>query len=591
MKTLCALFLALLLPEGLLTQKCGESVASRIVGGTKANTKQYPYYTGLIRKHNFNRTMSLACGGSLIRSNKVLTAAHCYDKSKTYWMTEYVAVFDIQDRCNRQYGGSSDIIHVEMHPLWNTNTFNCDLAIATLKDNVQYDTICLSPKGYNNYPTSAYIIGLGRTHENGSAATVCHLLQIYITIFTRDTCLTTDMAGIVQRRAGIVCAGDLEGTRSSCQGDSGGPLIRVERDVHYLQGIVSTGVGCGRRNSPGIYSDVTAHRIWIDRVLKKASQTNPASGARPTDWEEGQLLNMPGRRFIAIFSICLAALSTYAQFTDLGSLGGSPFFQEQFRCPFCYCGRTMRVEDGWGRIVGGWPTKPREYPWMVALVTKEKNRLFCGASIISDIYVLTAAHCVRGKRRTEIQVVLSDGDHVDMEPGMAERRDIARIIVHKEFHQPRRYNNDIALLKLTSAIKIGFERPPVCLPIPGHSFAGDMGRVLGWGLTAENGTKSSWLQEASVPILSSKSCSSLSGFMSITPGMMCAAPLSGGVDACQGDSGGPLLVQEDDGRIVIAGIVSWGIGCARPNKPGIYTRVNHYIQWIVDHTKDGCYCF
>ncbi|XP_014253144.1 transmembrane protease serine 9 [Cimex lectularius] len=278
MKTLCAIFLALLLPEGLLTEKCGESVASRIVGGTVANTRQFPYYTGLIRKKYFNRTLSLACGGSLIRSNKVLTAAHCYDKSEPNWMDEYVAVFDIRDRCKRQYDGFSDITYVDMHPLWNTNTKNCDLAIATLQENVKYDTICLSPKGYNKYPTSAYVVGLGLTEEEGTTENVCNLLQINIQIFTRETCMGTVMAGILQRRTGILCAGVLSGQFDSCQGDSGGPLIRVERGVHYLQGVVSTGAGCGRANSPGIYADVTAHRIWIDRVLKKTPQTNPAPG-------------------------------------------------------------------------------------------------------------------------------------------------------------------------------------------------------------------------------------------------------------------------------------------------------------------------
>uniref|UniRef100_A0A146M4M7 Trypsin-1 n=2 Tax=Lygus hesperus TaxID=30085 RepID=A0A146M4M7_LYGHE len=178
-----------------------------------------------------------------------------------------------------------------------------------------------------------------------------------------------------------------------------------------------------------------------------------------------------------------------------------------------------------------------------------------------------------------------------MSPGTADRRNVVAIKAHEEFHQPRAYNNDVALLKLEKPVALTNDRPPMCLPQPGQSFAGEMARVVGWGLTSENGTRSSWLLEADVPILNQRTCKGLSGFMTITDGMLCASPLDGGVDACQGDSGGPLLIKEEEGRTAIAGIVSWGIGCGRPNKPGIYTRVNHYLDWIVRNTQDGCFCY
>lgn len=156
----------------------------------------------------------------------------------------------------------------------------------------------------------------------------------------------------------------------------------------------------------------------------------------------------------------------------------------------------------------------------------------------------------------EIEVVLSEGNHIDMKPDMAERRRLFYALIHPHFNNPRRYNNDIALLRLDRPLRIN--RTPICLPDPGRgelslfcniyfrnisfmqnvdilgrTYSGEMAQVLGWGLTSENGTKSSSLLKATVPILSKTTCASLSGFMKITDGMMCASPLAGGVDACQ----------------------------------------------------------
>lgn len=79
----------------------------------------------------------------------------------------------------------------------------------------------------------------------------------------------------------------------------------------------------------------------------------------------------------------------------------------------------------------------------------------------------------------------------------------------------------------------------------------------------------------------------------ITDNMMCAGYISeGGKDACSGDSGGPLQTTFDEqpGQYQLAGIVSWGVGCARPQSPGVYTRVNQYLRWLGSNTPGGCHC-
>ena len=104
--------------------------------------------------------------------------------------------------------------------------------------------------------------------------------------------------------------------------------------------------------------------------------------------------------------------------------------------------------------------------------------------------------------------------------------------------------------------------------------------VTGWGATAEGGTISSRLMKASVPYVRNKACNSNQAYRGrIRRGMMCAGRTDGGVDACQGDSGGPL-VWRSGSRPILVGIVSFGEGCARKLKYGVYTRVSHYRDWI-----------
>lgn len=113
--------------------------------------------------------------------------------------------------------------------------------------------------------------------------------------------------------------------------------------------------------------------------------------------------------------------------------------------------------------------------------------------------------------------------------------------------------------------------------------------IAGWGTTSENGSESTVLKKAKVPIISNNQCKA-TGLKGITSKMLCAGRLlKGGVDSCQGDSGGPLMVA-DNKRYVLGGIVSFGEGCARPKSPGVYTRTTKFLEWIKMTANAGCYC-
>ena len=146
------------------------------------------------------------------------------------------------------------------------------------------------------------------------------------------------------------------------------------------------------------------------------------------------------------------------------------------------------------------------------------------------------------------------------------------------------YNNDIALLRLASPLT-GFNETmiPVCLPTSSSNFpAGTNCSVTGWGRTQQSGFVSNQLRVAHVPIIDHAICKKQyleSTGDIVTDRMICAGFQEGKIDSCKGDSGGPLVCQQQ-GRYVLAGAVSWGVGCAQRGKPGVYTDIKDFIQWI-----------
>ena len=238
--------------------------------------------------------------------------------------------------------------------------------------------------------------------------------------------------------------------------------------------------------------------------------------------------------------------------------------------------RTMSEEEvklGGRRIVGGEKTDIKDHPWQVALnVHKGGQTYLCGGSIIARQWVLTAAHCFAtnlppAQVRTKSGVTnYASGNWVDVD----------RLLVHENFDAST-YANDIALVMPRS--------PPngrvVPLMAAGASLrVGQSLEVTGWGATSETGDSSRDLLKGSVPYVENATCNETASYNgTIRPGMMCAGYREGGIDSCQGDSGGPLVWRSPDGPVLV-GVVSFGEGCARKLKYGVYTRVAEYRSWI-----------
>lgn len=244
--------------------------------------------------------------------------------------------------------------------------------------------------------------------------------------------------------------------------------------------------------------------------------------------------------------------------------------------------RFLRGEEP--KIVGGKVAPDGAYPWQVSLgvswITDPYRAHFCGGSIHSDKWIITAAHCTYGLMPSQIAVTAG----TNRLAGSSTRRNVRRIIVHKNYNDDTT-DNDISLLELQAPLPLSDLIKAV--PLMAQSAEGALLAegaplvVTGWGATVEGGNKVRDLRYLDgIPFVPRVRCNRPLAYDGrVTNNMFCAGFEAGGGDSCQGDSGGPITVETATAP-KLAGIVSWGDGCARPNKVGIYTRLVNYLSWI-----------
>jgi len=236
-------------------------------------------------------------------------------------------------------------------------------------------------------------------------------------------------------------------------------------------------------------------------------------------------------------------------------------------------------------IVGGTLAKAHSYPWLVALYSEDRQ--ICGGSIINERWILTAAHCVASGDPLKVKA----GAH-SLKGKNVQFIKVGKQIFHEWYPDDDYGNifNDVAILKLEKPLKFNDNVQPICLPKSGIKLKnGQMFVVAGWGDLKEDAqTGSNVVRQLVVPKISDKVCDSYEFYNgALTRGTeFCCGYAAGGKDSCQGDSGGPLMYKED-GKWIQGGIVSWGFGCARAKKPGIYTNLPRYINWIEKHMADN----
>nr|XP_022906487.1 venom serine protease-like [Onthophagus taurus] len=255
--------------------------------------------------------------------------------------------------------------------------------------------------------------------------------------------------------------------------------------------------------------------------------------------------------------------------------------------------RPDSCDCGWKhekRIVGGVETGINEFPYMAALYHRTRQLIFCGATIISNKYVITAAHCLTTSETSNLIILVGDHD-----PSTGVDTDAAAIYtirdykIHANFDAGTR-KNDIAIVESTTKIAFSEKVGPACLPFKysNRDFSGQYVTLLGWGQVEYSGPTSDVLQKVDVQVMALPDCRRNYTSVTIYDTEMCTyTPMK---DACQFDSGGPVLWEDyDTRRLHLVGVISYGDGCAG-NTASVNTRVTSYIQWIVETTQDAQYC-
>ncbi|XP_063701065.1 trypsin-1-like [Culicoides brevitarsis] len=223
-----------------------------------------------------------------------------------------------------------------------------------------------------------------------------------------------------------------------------------------------------------------------------------------------------------------------------------------------------------GRIVGGVVSDIKDFPYQVSL--QDGSRHFCGGSIISKKWILSAAHCMEQMTASRLKVRVGSSFHKS--DGKVVK--VVKIVSHPSYNK-RTIDYDYALVELAEELEFNTSVQSVDLPAQNEELvAGANCVVSGWGNTQSSLESNAQLRSVVVPVISREDCAKdYDGFNPITDRMVCAGFRTGGKDACQGDSGGPFVHNK-----VLVGVVSWGKGCADKNYPGVYSNVANVRDWI-----------
>ncbi|XP_068439573.1 transmembrane protease serine 9-like [Clinocottus analis] len=495
-----------------------------------------------------------------------MSAAHCFSSDSTSGWQVSLGRQSLQGINPNEV--SRTVARIILHPNYDSDSSNNDIALLKLSSPVKFTNyirpVCLaaSDSVFNN-GTDSWVTGWGAVKEGESLPFPETLQEVELAVLGNRQCDCLNGVGTVTDN--MICAGVLAGGKDSCQGDSGGPMVNQQGSVWVQSGVVSFGSGCARPNLPGVYSRVSNYQSWINSHISSDKPGFVQFNSSGLDADSSYTCpGLPPPVISATTTICNAGTDTT---TESGSTTSSAEL----------CGITPLNT----KIVGGEDAPVGSWPWQVSLQGFGSH--VCGGSLINREWVMSAAHCFSSDSTSGWQVSLGRQSLQGINPNEVSRT-VARIILHPNYDSDSS-NNDIALLKLSSPVKFTNYIRPVCLAASDSVFNnGTDSWVTGWGAVKEGVSLPfpETLQEVELAVLGNRQCDCLNGVGTVTDNMICAGVLAGGKDSCQGDSGGPMVNQQ--GSVwVQSGVVSFGSGCARPNLPGVYSRVSNYQSWINSH--------
>ncbi|KAK7919666.1 hypothetical protein WMY93_010950 [Mugilogobius chulae] len=536
---------------------------TRIVGGEDASAGSWPWQVSLRR---FGQHI---CGGSLINREWIMSAAHCFSSTSTFgWQ---ISLGRENQQGTNPNEVSKSVSTIILHPNYDSFTSDNDIALLRLSSAVTFTDyirpVCLAATdSVFNSGTDSWVTGWGAIREGEPLPFPETLQEVEVPVVGNRQCNCLNGVGTITDN--MICAGLLAGGKDSCQGDSGGPMVSKQGSVWVQSGIVSFGFGCARPNLPGVYSRVSIYQSWINSHISSDQpgfvqfvSTGPDSDTSTT---------CPGLPPPLVVTTAPPQEMTTAPEPE-------PTEEELLEPSAELCGITPLNT----RIVGGEDAPAGSWPWQVSL--RRFGQHICGGSLINREWIMSAAHCFSSTSTFGWQISLGRENQQGTNPNEVSKS-VSTIILHPNYDSFTS-DNDIALLRLSSAVTFTDYIRPVCLAATDSVFnSGTDSWVTGWGAIREGEPLPfpETLQEVEVPVVGNRQCNCLNGVGTITDNMICAGLLAGGKDSCQGDSGGPMVSKQ--GSVwVQSGIVSFGFGCARPNLPGVYSRVSIYQSWINSH--------
>lgn len=236
------------------------------------------------------------------------------------------------------------------------------------------------------------------------------------------------------------------------------------------------------------------------------------------------------------------------------------------------CGRP----DVLSYIVNGRRTENYQFPWMVHLQTRTPNgrSYACAGTVITELHVLTAAHCFYP---SGVPIISMDVVYGNVDRLRGKRMKAVKKLTHP-YYDPETYHNDIAVVKVERPFTSGDNVRPICVLLEPTDMVDVKAIVAGWGRLAEGGAKTHYLHHTSLRIMPHEHCKMTYHDLYDEDVSYCAYQED--TDTCQGDSGGPLFAKSAAAKYVQVGIISHGIGCAQKDTPGVYTRVDAFGPWL-----------
>ncbi|XP_029015648.1 transmembrane protease serine 9-like [Betta splendens] len=474
-KVSCAAALLILLVQVCHSQidVCGQPpLNNKIVGGQVASAGSWPWQVSL------QTSRSHFCGGSLINSQWVLTAAHCFVNTG-YPESSVTAVLGLQtlsgSNPNAQRLALNQII---VHPNYNSNTNDNDICLLQLASAVTFTNyiqpVCLAAPGSTFYNgTDSWVTGWGVTSD-GSHTVSQTLMEVEIPVVGNRKCNCDYGVGSIT--SNMICAGLSAGGKDSCQGDSGGPMVSKQGGRWIQSGVVSNGRGCALPNFPGIYTRVSRYQSWINSQITS---------------------NKPG--FI-----------TYTSTGTDGDLSvsctGLP--------PSVFCGQAALNT----RILGG-NSSAGMWPWMVSL--QRNGSHVCGGTLVAVDSVLSDASCISSSSKpSDWTAVLGLLSQYGSNPNQVS-------LTVTNIARSNLTGSNIAVLHLASQTTLSNYIQPICLG-DGQTFAvGSTCWAAGW--SSGTGGVQEFLQETQTSVVN---CGNSS-----TSGSICTEAIA--LDS--GDVGGPLM--------------------------------------------------